>query len=75
MTDTQGLATLRVAADARVQWVIGLKAGVGFDYFENYHIVPATEFPPLPEEVTLTLNGARTVRIKAVDSAAGPSRA
>ena len=34
--------------------------------------MPATEFPPLPEEVSLTLNGAQTVRIKAVDSAGRP---
>lgn len=71
-TDSQGLATLRVAADARVQWVIGLKAGVGFDYFENYRTRPATEFQPLPAEVSLTLNGARTIRIKAVDSTGRP---
>ena len=71
-TDSQGLATLRVAADAQVQWVIGHKSGVGFDYFENYRTRPATEFPPLPAEVTLTLDGAQTVRIKAVDSAGRP---
>jgi beta-lactamase regulating signal transducer with metallopeptidase domain len=71
-TDAQGLATLRVAADAHIEWVIGLKSGAGFDYFENYRTRPATEFPPLPEEVTLTLNGAQSVRVRAVDSAGQP---
>ena len=33
-------ATLRVPADAKVRWVIGLKAGAGFDYFENYRTTP-----------------------------------
>ena len=43
-------ATLRVAADAKVRWVIGLKAGLGFDYFENYHTTPAADYPPLPAD-------------------------
>jgi hypothetical protein len=68
MTDPQGTATLRVAAAAKVQWVTGLKAESGYDYFENYRTFPAADFPPLPEAVTLRLDGAETVRVKAVDT-------
>lgn len=72
VTGPGGVATLRIAADAQVQWVIGLKPGVGFDYFENYRTRPATDFPSLPEEVALTLDGAQTIRIKAIDSKGQP---
>jgi beta-lactamase regulating signal transducer with metallopeptidase domain len=72
ITGPDGTVTLRVPADAKVQWLIGHKADVGFDYFENYRIVPAADFPPLPADVTLTLNGAETVRVKAVDSKGQP---
>jgi len=67
-TGPEGAATLQVPADAKVQWVIGLKAGAGFDYFENYRTEPAADFPLLPADVSLTLDGAQTVRVKAVDS-------
>ena len=53
------------------QWVFGYKAGVGFDYFENYRTIPAGFSPP-PERTKLVLNGTRTVRVRAVDSAGGP---
>jgi hypothetical protein len=71
-TGPDGAITLRVPAGAKVQWVAGHKSGVGFDYFENYHTKPAADFPPLPSEVTLTLDGAETVRVKAVDSKGQP---
>ena len=68
-TDAGGNALLRVPVGAEVRWVIGLKAGAGFDYFENYRSRPAGDIGPLPESVTLRLDGSRTVRIKAVDTA------
>ena len=71
-TGPQGTATLRVAADAKVEWVIGLKAGAGFDYFENYRTWPPADYPPLPADVSLILDGAQTVRVKAVDSKGEP---
>jgi len=74
-TGPGGLATLRVAADARIRDVIGHKPGAGFDYFENYRATPPSprfDFPPLPAEITLTLDGAQTVRVKAVDSKGQP---
>jgi hypothetical protein len=71
-TGADGTATLGVPADAKVRWVIGLKAGAGFDYFENYRTTPAADYPPLPASVTLTLEGAHTARVNAVDSAGQP---
>jgi beta-lactamase regulating signal transducer with metallopeptidase domain len=71
-TGPAGTATLRVAADAKVTLVIGLKGGFGFDYFENYSTFPAADYPPLPANVTLILDGAETVRVNAVDSARQP---
>ena len=39
-TAPDGVAALRVPADARIRGVIGLKSGAGFDYFENYRTTP-----------------------------------
>ncbi len=72
-TGPDGSALLRIPADARVPWVIGLKPGVGFDYFENVRTRPTSpdrpfDYPPLPAEVSLSLDGAQTMRIKVLDS-------
>jgi beta-lactamase regulating signal transducer with metallopeptidase domain len=74
-TGADGVAMLRVPADARIPGIIGLKSEAGFDYFENYRTnppFPEFEFPPLPQEITLTLDGAQTVRVKVVDPAGRP---
>ncbi len=71
-TDANGEAALHVPADAEVRWVAGLKAGAGFDYFENFHSRPAGKIGPLPAEVTIRLDGSHMVRIKAVDTAGRP---
>jgi beta-lactamase regulating signal transducer with metallopeptidase domain len=68
-TSPDGVAALRVPTDARIRGVIGLKSGSGFDYFENYRSTPPNpqfEFPQLPAEITLTLDGAVNVKIKVV---------
>ena len=70
-TDARGIATLRAPEDALTQWIFAYKAGVGFDYFENSRTIPAGFSPP-PERANLVLNGTRTVRVRAVDSAGGP---
>ncbi len=69
-TDGKGLATVRVPEGAEVEWIVALKSGVGFDYFENYKswLQPL----PLPKQVKLVLDGARQVRIRALDSANKP---
>jgi hypothetical protein len=70
--DAQGAVTLRVPADANVHWVAGFRSGVGFDNFENYRAWPPPEPMPVPREVRLVLNGARSVRMRATDSAGKP---
>ena len=71
-TGPDGTVTFRVAADAKIYWITGLKAGSGFDYFENYRTWPFADFPPLPADVTLMLDGAQSVRVKAVDTKGEP---
>lgn len=71
-TSQDGRATLRIPADAEVRWIIGLKPGVGFDYFENYRSRPAFDIAAPPADISLTLESARAVRIKAVDSEGRP---
>ena len=70
-TDVRGVVELSAPADVMTQWIFGLKPGLGFDYFENYLTVPS-DWSPLPRQVSLVLNGARTVRVRAVDSANRP---
>jgi hypothetical protein len=67
-TDERGIARLRTSAERQVQTITALKDGVGADYFENYQSYPAYTFAPPPPEVSLTLDGARTVRVKAIGS-------
>ena len=57
-TDARGIVTLSAPADVMTHWIFGYKPGVGFDYFENYLILPSS-WSPLPERVELVLNGAR----------------
>lgn len=72
-TDARGIAALRTPADAWVQWIVGARPGAGFDYFENYRNRPALAWAsPPPRSARLVLDGARTVRLRAVDSAGRP---
>lgn len=72
-TDEKGIATIKFPAEARVDWVVALKSRVGFDYFENYESRHLTAKPgDLPKRVKLVLDGARRVRIKALDSKRKP---
>lgn len=70
-TDSDGCATLRVPNDA-IGYVAAFKSGAGFDYFTPQNAPLAMQFNPLPDEIALTLSGARTLRIKAIDSAKQP---
>ncbi len=72
-SDGKGVATVRFPADARVDWIAGLKSGIGFDYFINYESRRLTAKPgDVPDSVKLVLDGAREVRVKALDSAQRP---
>jgi RNA polymerase sigma factor (sigma-70 family) len=70
-TDARGIVELKAPADAMTYWIYGYKPGVGFDYFENYRSNPPIFSPP-PERASLVLNGTRTVRLRALDSADKP---
>jgi Sigma-70, region 4/Protein of unknown function, DUF255 len=72
-TRADGTAVLHYPAQAKVAQVIAFKSGLGFDYVSTLlGKRGSTERKRLPAEVTLTLSGARTVRVKAVDSANRP---
>lgn len=66
-TNEKGECDLRVPADADVTLVAAFKSAVGFDYFENYRAYPPPEPSPVPRQVRLVLDGARTVRVRITD--------
>lgn len=71
-TDERGLARFQLPADANILWINALKPGVGYDYYENYPWWTTLQGSLLPEQITLVLDGAQTVRIAAVDAAGRP---
>ncbi len=69
-TGPDGTLRFRLPADAEIGTVIGLKSGAGFDYWNR---VDRNAGPrPLPAKLALTLNGARSVRVHAIDSLGRP---
>jgi hypothetical protein len=52
--------------------VFALKGGAGFDYVTTLKEKRGQDYGPLPDDIALTLAGARTVRVKAEDSAGKP---
>ncbi|HTU91788.1 MAG TPA: sigma-70 family RNA polymerase sigma factor [Gemmataceae bacterium] len=67
-TDAEGRWSGRVPADAKQWGLFARKANVGFDYaIPTPRPGSLDEMRPLPEEVKLTLDGARTLRVKTVD--------
>ncbi len=72
-TDARGTAVLRVPAEANMQWIIAYKPGLGFDYFENDRSGSLSPWSRPPARARLVLDGARTVRVRLVDSAGRPA--
>jgi beta-lactamase regulating signal transducer with metallopeptidase domain len=72
-TGPDGTATLPVATDALIRWVVAQKAGAGLDYIATDPLATPDEPRPLPREVVLTLDGAVPLRIKAVDPEGRPA--
>ena len=73
-SDEQGRATLRVPAGATLKYVYAHKAKVGLDYLAYPDPIASEESAKAPEEpaepheqVTLTLDGAITVRVRLID--------
>lgn len=71
-TDENGQATLRIPGNAEVEWIYGYQHNHGFDYYENYAAFPSEERLPLPENVTLTLDGSQRAKVRIVDSEEKP---
>lgn len=70
-TGPNGTLQFMLPADAEIGTVIARKSGAGFDYWTSR--VDRTAAPrPLPAKLSLTLNGARTVRVHASDSQGQP---
>ncbi len=65
-TGPDGTVVVIVPDDAKINWVLAKKSGLGFDYFENYRSWPPADDAPLtaPESVKLVLDGARTAFLK-----------
>ncbi len=73
LTDVHGIARLQFSSDASLVRLTALKAGAGFDIYENERPWPPMgRSTSVPDEVTLTLDGARTIAIQAIDSAGRP---
>ena len=70
-SDAQGIAALRVPEDMKLTHIIAMKPGVGFDYYENID-GKWPNLKPLPQEVTLTLDGASRFQVRALDSKGKP---
>jgi hypothetical protein len=67
-TDANGRFTCRVPADAPQWTVVAYKSGVGLDYATASQDYGGQQEPAaLPDEVKLTLDGARSVRFRAID--------
>ena len=68
-TNGDGKAVLKVPESAEISWIVALKSGEGFDYFEAYEHTPHHKlFEEIPEEVGLVLDGVRNIAIRGVDS-------
>ena len=67
LTGPDGAAVIPIPTDAGIHWVMAKKSGLGFDYAVYYN-EPPLRSPALPPVVDLTLDAARSVRIKAIDS-------
>lgn len=73
VADARGELSLLVPADCRNWSVVAKKAQAGFDYRSSARRRrPMGEPAPLPESLELRLDGARTVRVRAVDQHGGP---
>jgi beta-lactamase regulating signal transducer with metallopeptidase domain len=70
-TNADGRAVLNVPQDSVISWIIALKSGKGFDYYENYK-QHHTRLEEIPEQITLVLDGARDIVIRGVDSEDNP---
>lgn len=67
ITGSDGVASIRYPGEAKPAQVIAFQGGVGFDYVSTLINRRERERKPLPDVVSLKLNGARKVRVVAID--------
>jgi hypothetical protein len=72
VSGADGTVRLRLPANTSLHHVFAMKPGAGFDYFENFKGSPYPFADPLPAKVTLILEGARKVQVKAVGTDGKP---
>ncbi len=72
MTGPDGRAILRLPPEAPIDSLIALKPRQGFDYFDHTQARRGLLARDLPDEVSLVLNGARIVRVGAIDTNGEP---
>jgi hypothetical protein len=72
VTDNDGRWTAKLPADAEIGQVFAAKSGSGFDHISASFADGPARYKPLPDKIDLKLAGARTARIKAVDSSGEP---
>jgi hypothetical protein len=72
ITDARGRWTAKFPADAVVEQVIAMKGGAGFDHFSTLTEPRGKDRRPLPDRLDLKLDGARMVRVRAVDANGQP---
>jgi len=68
IADEQGQVTLKIPADAEIEWIYAYLDHSGLDYYENYVAFPTRERLALPANLTLTLAGNQTAKVRVVDS-------
>ncbi len=71
-TDADGRWTVRVPVESKLWLLFARKANVGFDYAVAGKPGDGEALKPLPDQVNLTLDGAKTTRVKAVDGDGKP---
>ncbi len=72
-TDATGRAVVHYPMHTQVDAVLAFKPGAGLAYFENYRSFPPIgDLPPLPGAISLTLDGAWTLRVRAIDVGGRP---
>jgi beta-lactamase regulating signal transducer with metallopeptidase domain len=66
-TDQEGRSTIQIPPDAQIQWIVALKDGLGFEYYENYRSWPSLRPDPPPETIALTLHKPHPIQVRTTD--------
>jgi hypothetical protein len=72
ITDASGIARFRLPVDLGITGVLALKNGVGAGLYQNSDATPVFEYKPMPAEVSVSLQPARTLSVRALDPEGQP---